>query len=98
MNFILCLLIAAYFCLLEVKCRSVQLDGDVHTVLEDGDDSKDVNHDPESSGRFSWKRLKPILRREVQRIRNGKDGDICLHITIKIKVCKTNRKIICKMK
>lgn len=73
MNLILYLIAIEYFCFGEINCRSIHIDRDAISGIEMNED-KSLNQDQENRGKMSWKKLKPILLREVQRIRtvNGK--------------------------
>lgn len=73
MNLILYLIAIEYFCFVEINCRSIHIDSEA--LSEIGmNEVKSLNQDQEYRGKMSWKKLKPILRREVQRIQtvNGK--------------------------
>lgn len=63
------LITVEYLYFAEVNCRSILIDSDVLTRTETNE-AKSLNQDQEIRGQISWKKLKPILRRKVQRIRN----------------------------
>lgn len=68
MNLIIYLIIIANFCIVENNCRSIHTHIDVFSGTEI-DERKNSNQDKENKGKISWKKLKPLLRQKVQRIR-----------------------------